>query len=385
MMMNSRFSLMAFSSIAALAVLCACLIYGNGGRRIGAGQLRIYIAAGIREPMKKIMDEYESEYGITFETTYEGSGKLLSNIRSNDGEGDLYLAADISYMEKARGFGLIEEVAKIAYQRPCIAVPRGSQKVKSLEDLLSDDVRVSLADTDIAAISFAAKKMLSETQSNGAPIWNQVYRRATVTRGTVNEVANDVKTRTVDAGIVWDATAGQYDELDIVRVPQFEVARKAIALSVLAKSNQPTRALHFLRYVTARDKGISIFSDFGYETVKGDDWAEKPEITLVYGRPHASGNTANGRQIRKTRRGTCRTGRQRVWHPRLADETKRTPRRLLCVRYVFYGKRRRYLSRMAGCIVNGACLNIDKKEGTAARFGTSAANSPGSARRCLRS
>ena len=33
---------------------------------------------------------------------------------------------------------------------------------------------------------------------------------------TVNEVANDVKIKTVHAGIVWDATVRQYPELETV-------------------------------------------------------------------------------------------------------------------------------------------------------------------------
>ena len=44
----------------------------------------------------------------------------------------------------------------------------------------------------------------------------------TVLFPTVNEIANAAKLGTIDAGIVWDAIAAQYSELDFVALPEFD-------------------------------------------------------------------------------------------------------------------------------------------------------------------
>ena len=283
--MRSIFSTVVPASLVILALLVVALFWGADQRQpIGSsGPLRLYCAAGIQKPVKVIIDQYKDLYGIQIETEFQGSGALLSSIRANSGKGDLYLAADVSYMDDARNYGLIDEVAPIASQRPCIAVAAANTTINSVHDLLNEGVKLSIADPKAAAISRVAKKMLSDVSVDGNPIFDALIEKQTVSRSTVNEVANDIKSNSVDAGIVRDATANQYDELKVVRVPEFEKSSKEISISVLSKSSQPTRALHFIRFLTSRDKGLKVFEEKGYEIVAGDKWAETPELTLFSG------------------------------------------------------------------------------------------------------
>jgi hypothetical protein len=52
---------------------------------------------------------------------------------------------------------------------------------------------------------------------------------------------------------------------------------------VLKASGQPKQALHFARYLAARDKGLAKYREFGFQPVDGDAWTEQPEITLYSG------------------------------------------------------------------------------------------------------
>jgi molybdenum ABC transporter molybdate-binding protein len=249
----------------------------------GSNPLRIYCAAGIRLPVQELLEEYKKRYGIDFISIYDASGKLLTSIRSSESEEGLYLPAEMDYIDDARRFNLIDEVAPIAIQRPCLAIRKGSTKVARLEDLARPDVKVSLPDPKVAAISRVAQKVLSKIQQDSGTLWDSIFQNATVVRTTVNETANDIKTGDVDAGIVWDATAVQYAELEIVPVPEFEPAQQTIAISVLKGSSQPTRALHFLRFLTSRQYGLPVFERHGYQVVTGDEWSESPQLTLFTG------------------------------------------------------------------------------------------------------
>jgi len=97
-------------------------------------------------------------------------------------------------------------------------------------------------------------------------------------------VANDIKIGTVDAGVVWDSTAKQYPELEIAaNLTGDENFTMQVTIGVLQGSTQPTEALRFARYLSARDKGLKAFQRHHYTVVDGDVWAKEPEILLLSG------------------------------------------------------------------------------------------------------
>src|SRR5262249_40682953 len=86
-----------------------------------------------------------------------------------------------------------------------------------------------------------------------------------------------------DAGIVWDATVRQYDGLEMVRLAELDRTRAHISVAVLRSTARPTAALHFARYLTARDRGLPGMERGGFTVVDGDPWAEEPQLTLYSG------------------------------------------------------------------------------------------------------
>ena len=100
---------------------------------------------------------------------------------------------------------------------------------------------------------------------------------------TVNDVANAIKLGSVDAGIIWNSTVAQYDDLMAVSVPELEAGVANIEIAVISNSKASTTALRFARYVAARDRGLIQFSANGFKVVDGDLWSEKPELTFYAG------------------------------------------------------------------------------------------------------
>ena len=240
--------------------------------------LLLFCAAGIRPAVEAVAREYEQTFGVRVQLQYGGSGALLSNLRIVR-TGDLFLAADESYIKSARDLGLLAETVALARQRPVIAVARGNPKaVRTLDDLCRADVRVALTSPDATSVGRTVRTLLQPTGQ-----WAALEKHVTVFKPTVNEVANDLKIGAVDAGIIWDATARQYPELELVTVPLFDPAAELISIGVLNSSTQPAAALRFARYLGAPDKGLKQFQQFYYEPVAGDPWAESPEIVLFSG------------------------------------------------------------------------------------------------------
>lgn len=282
--MRSARLYVVLGSAVAFAALVFLLVWTPGTRRRHDGQrpLVLYCAAGVNPPVAEVVKDYQDQLGVTVSVQYGGSGTLLSNLRVAQ-TGDLYLAADASYIQIAREQGLIAETIPLATQRPVIASAQGNPKrIHSTKDLLRADVRIALGNPDAASIGKQTEAAMSK-----AGLWESL-KQAVQSRGvfkpTVNDIANDVKIGTVDAGVVWDAVARQYPELEIV-APLTEDAGfvMEITVAVLRSSRQPTEALQFARYLSARDKGLEVFKRHHYAVVEGDVWAKEPALLLFSG------------------------------------------------------------------------------------------------------
>ncbi len=262
-----------------LAGLALLLVWPGRRPAGGTGQpLTVYCAAGIKAPVEAVARDYEQAYGVPTHLQYGGSQTLLANAQVS-GLGDLFLPADDSYVDLAREKALLAETIPIARMTAVLAVPKGNPKnLRSIDDLLRQDVKLSQANPEAAAIGKIVRAIL---QKSGQ--WDPLQKRIAVFKPTVNDVANDIKLGTVDAGFLWDAVALQYPDLDLVRVPVLETAVGRITAGVLRSSRQPAAALRFARYLSARDKGLQRFAQFHFVPVDGDEWEERPELVLYSG------------------------------------------------------------------------------------------------------
>lgn len=272
--------LISFMSVIAIALLLALLFRSTETKSVerAHGGLLVFCAAGIKPPIETIAKEYESRYRTPIQLQYGGSGTLLNNLRIS-GAGDLYVAADESYIRLARERDLIAETLPLARQHPVIVVRKGNpKKIRTLDDFLEGGASIALANPEAASIGRLVKIALDKIGR-----WSAIEARVKVFKPTVGDVANDVKLGSVDAGIVWDSTVKQYPELEAVPVPELASYEETVTLAILKTSKNPAAALRFARYAAARDKGLKQFEAMGYRAVEGDEWEETPELTLFSG------------------------------------------------------------------------------------------------------
>ena len=243
----------------------------------GKGSLLVHCAAGLRRPMSEIARQYEEEFGIKIILQFGGSGALESQLMVAGG--DLYLPADQGYVDSVRSKGLIKESMPVAQLSAGIVVPKGNPKgIASLKDLAREGVKISLGEKSASVGKFtwgvlAKEGLLSEVEPN-----------VVVTKPTVNMIVEDVATGAVDAAIAWDAVAKNFPEVEWIPVPEFTKRSKLAGIGVLTSSKDASRALHFARYVTSRERGRKVFVEMGFEVPDvGDAWLDIPEVTLFSG------------------------------------------------------------------------------------------------------
>lgn len=246
-----------WSSIAKFASVAVFLALFSGcSESEPRDELVMFCAAGMKAPVSRIAEQYEKEKGVTIQLQFAGSGTLLSNLQV--APGDIYLAADSSYMDEARKRELITETFAVAEMKAGLGVPEGNPKqLRSLSDIRKADVRVAIGNPEAASIGRFTKKIMTQ---HGA--WKGF--EPTALFPTVNELANAIKLNTVDAVILWDAIAHQYSEIDFVALPEFDAEIKDVTIAVTKSAKKADLAREFCLYLSASDKGGVIFEEEGY-------------------------------------------------------------------------------------------------------------------------
>lgn len=247
-----------------VVVLCGLLSWLS--RSDGASRdeevLLLYCAAGVKPPVSELVKLFEAQFGIKVEIQYGGSGSLLSNITVYR-RGDLYIAADQSYIDQARERQLVQEVFPLAKQNPVIVVSKGNPRnIQSLDDLLLPGLRLALGNPEVASIGRQTKIQLEK-----AGYWDEVLasvQKRGVFKPAVPEIANDVKLGAVDAGIVWDATAAQFSGLEEVSVPILDQAVEEISIAILLSSHKRKSARKFVSFFQG-EVGREVFERYGYD------------------------------------------------------------------------------------------------------------------------
>lgn len=267
----------------------------------GNKTLVMYYAAGMAKPVQDTVKKYEDEYNVKIILEPGGTGKLLSTLQVNRGKGaHLFLAADRLHMETAQKEGLVAETIPVAHLEAVLVVNKDVQDrlikegkpITGIKDILRDDVKMSLANPEMAAIGLLAKRVLESPEVN---IWPELKKdledagtNRVSTVGTVNEVITAVRTGAADVGIVWKANARMHKDLKVVDVPQFTLDenKELVQIGVLtaAEEDEATSALQFARYLSAKDKGGEVFKGYDYSAIPDADvWDESPTIYLSSG------------------------------------------------------------------------------------------------------
>lgn len=224
------------------------------------GPLFLYCGAGIRPPVAELVALFEKRQNIKMETMYSGSNLLLGQIKLSR-KGDLYMPGDMHYVEQAEQEGLIASKKPVCYFIPVILVTKGNPKnIATLRDLLKPGVKLGLGNPQACAIGRKSMKIFAK---NGIDV-KSVEKNLLFSSLTVNELGNAVKLGTVDAAIVWDATAAYYaKDADVVEIPRAQNIISIIPVAVLSFSEHKELAERFVDFITS-EEGRKTFRKHNY-------------------------------------------------------------------------------------------------------------------------
>jgi len=266
--------LAAGASAIALGLLVMSLGRAPDGSGSGPSRpmpLVVACAASLKGPLEALAAEYRRVTGVEVQLQFGGSQTLLSGLLVSR-QGDVFLPADEVYLDRARARDVIGERVPIAAERATIAVRRGNPKrIRTLDDLVRPDVRLVLANPEVAAISSLVREALAPTGR-----WEALARHALTFKPTVTDVAADLHLGAADAGLVWEPVLHEFPDLEAVSTPELAAVRARVVGAVLRFSRQPVAALRFLRFVAAPDRGLPVWLRFGFEPLAAGEPVPSP-------------------------------------------------------------------------------------------------------------
>ena len=209
-------------------------------------------------PTEQLIAEFKKQTGISATYTTGGSEDLLPHVKARQ-RGDIFITHD-PYLDYTKKAGSYTNHVYVGFVAPVLAVCKGNPKsITGIDDLTKDGLKVALSNPQYSTCGELVFRLLEKKKIKDAVMKNVGNR---LTKGHSN-LGNLVKTRTVDAVIMWNGVANTFrDYLDVVKTPYEYDTEIKLSVIGLNYSQQPDLVKQFMEFT--RQNGPRIFAEHGF-------------------------------------------------------------------------------------------------------------------------
>ncbi|HAG11193.1 MAG TPA: molybdate ABC transporter substrate-binding protein [Desulfotomaculum sp.] len=226
-----------------------------------AVSLYAYVGANLKDPVTELAQKFEQKTGVKVEMNFNNSGALLNQLETTK-KGDIYLPGNMSFVDKAKQAGHIENTAgPVAYVTPVIITPKDNPaKITKVEDLAKDGVKLVIPDKEATAIGKTAFKIFKN-----AGIDAKVEKNILASMETPAKVVTAITMGQGNAGIVEISnTVKSKDKIEVVEIdPKINMVEE-IPVATLKYSANKDQADAFMKFAT--EEGPAVFAKYGFRT-----------------------------------------------------------------------------------------------------------------------
>jgi molybdate transport system substrate-binding protein len=244
-------------------VLFALSLFALSSTSVSAAELHFFVGAGLRQPVDRLVEDFQQKTGHRVVVDYDGSGRLLARITAS-GQGDLFMPGSLFYIEKLQAQGKIHSLQPVAAHTPVIAVNKSRAKEVSIfEDLAKPGIRLALGDPKAMALGKTAMTILERSG-----LKDRILANVVVYGATVKQLALYVAEGNVDASIVGRSDAFQFrDRVDMIPIPDNYFESETVAAAVLTTAADQKAATALQNFV-ASSEAVKVFESFGFLPLK---------------------------------------------------------------------------------------------------------------------
>ena len=171
-----------------------------------AADLYLYAGAGLKEPVEKIVKQFEQNTGNKVTVEYGGSGQILARYNQVK-TGDLFLSGSADYVEKLAQDNQVKAVEPLVLHIPVMAVRKDkSANIHSFKDLAESNLRLGIGDAKAMALGKGAEKIFELSGYQQA-----LNEKVVVKAATVKQLMMYLLNGDVDAAVVVVLVHGKYE------------------------------------------------------------------------------------------------------------------------------------------------------------------------------
>jgi len=226
-----------------------------------AVSLYAYVGANLKDPVTELAQKFEQQTGVKVEMNFNNSGALLNQLETTK-KGDIYLPGTVSFVEKAKEAGYIENTAgPLAYTTPVIITPKGNPaKITKIEDLAKAGVKLVIPDKEATAIGKTAFKIFKKLGIDA-----KVEKNILASMETPAKVVAAITMGQGNAGIVEISnTVKAKEKIEVVEIdPKINIS-EGIPVATLNCSANKEQAAAFMNF--AAKEGPAVFAKYGFKT-----------------------------------------------------------------------------------------------------------------------
>ncbi len=241
-----------------LIMLATVLSFGCNSNNDSTNELVILCGNSFLPPTEALIAGFQEKTGINATFTTGGSEDLLPHVKARK-KGDIFISHD-PYLDYTKNAGAYSDHVYVGFVAPVIAVCKGNPKsINSIDDLAREGLKIALSNPQYSTCGELVFNLLEKKNIKDAVMKNVGNR---LTKGHSN-LGNLLKTRSVDAVIMWNGVAHTFkDHLVVVKTP-YEYDREInVSVMGLSYSKQPELVKEFMEFT--RKNGPRIFEKYGY-------------------------------------------------------------------------------------------------------------------------
>ncbi len=181
-----------------------------------AAQLYWFTGAAVKKPTEEIAKMFNETHKDKVVVIAGGTGQVLQQMILSK-KGDVYGCMDPKFFKVAYSKGLVVRYKKFLKLTPVFGVSQEAQgKIKNFYDLLKKGVTIAAGNPKTMALGKTYLYILSKLPEK---MRKELKRNVKIEAINISQIVNYIKMNTVDAGILFGATA-RVNHIKYVEIPK---------------------------------------------------------------------------------------------------------------------------------------------------------------------
>jgi molybdate transport system substrate-binding protein len=213
-----------------------------------------YCGASMKKPAGEIVNLYNAQGGHVIILT-GGSGQLLNKMISSK-KGDIYTPASNHFGTVARKKNIIIREWPLVEQTPVFAFTKGVP-VNSFNDLWKKTFKLATGNAKSMALG---KTWLTVVKGMPGDMQKGFRKNITVEPVNISQTVNYIRTKSVDAGLVFDSVA-RVNKLPYMVIPEKYNQVEKASLMLVNYSSDKKEAEKFIQFILSHG---DLFKKYGF-------------------------------------------------------------------------------------------------------------------------